>query len=184
LKRNLIIVILILFSAVSVWGLNDKKNDNSIEQENVNFEEQKRLFRQNIPPIAVRFIGIPYKLGENPQQSGTTDNSHLFFSIYSLAAQKAGLSYKEYLPMKYLLRNIKEVNKNDLKNGDLIVLNDDLTAMVYQVENTGKIHLIYSSEKRQQVLSFNSDHVVFHAYWLENLKGFYRLSDTMLAPAD
>jgi hypothetical protein len=180
MKRNLIIVIIILFSAVSVWGLNDK----FIESENANFEEQKRHFRQSIPSIAVRFIGIPYKLGGNPQQSRTTDNSHLFFSIYSLAAQKAGLSYKEYLPMKYLLRNIKEVNENDLKNGDLIVLNDDHAAMVYQVKNTGKIHLIYTSEKRQQVLSFTSEHIVFHAYWLENLKGFYRLSDTMLAPAE
>ncbi|MBC2705486.1 peptidoglycan endopeptidase [Desulfobacula sp.] len=180
MKKNLIIVILILFSTVSVWGLNDK----SIEHGNADLEEQKRSFRKNIPPIAVRFIGIPYKLGGNPQQSGTTDNSHLFFSIYSLAAQKAGLSYKEYLPIKYLLRDIREVNKDDLKNGDLIVLNDNHTAMVYQVENTGKLHLIYSSGKRQQVLSFTSDHIVFHAYWLKNLKGFYRLSDTMLAPAD
>jgi len=76
------------------------------------------------------------------------------------------------------------VNENNLKNGDLIVLNDDHAAMVYHVENTGKIHLIYSSGKRRRVLSFTSDHIVFQAYWLENLKGFYRLSDTMLAPGD
>ncbi len=184
MKRNLIIAILILFCSVSAWGLNDKKDNDSIEQKNATLEEQKRLFRHNIPQTAIDFIGIPYKFGGNPQQTGTTDNSYLFFSIYSLAAQKAGLSYKEYLPMKYLLQNIKEVNENDLKNGDLIVLNDDHAAMVYHVENTGKIHLIYSSGKRQRVLSFTSDHIVFQAYWLENLKGFYRLSDTMLAPGD
>jgi hypothetical protein len=183
MKRNLIIVILILFSAVAVWGSIDKENNESIKQD-ITLEQRKRLFRQNIPTIAIDFLGIPYKFGGNPQQSEATDNSHLFFSIYSLAAKKAGLSYKNYLPMKYLLGNLKEVNENDLKNGDLIVLNDDLAAMIYQVEKTGKIHLIYSSEKRQQVLSFTSDHVVFYAYWLENLKGFYRLPDTMLAPDD
>lgn len=86
--------------------------------------------------------------------------------------------------MKYFLRNIREVDEKDLKNGDLIVLNDGHTAMIYQVENTGKIHLIYASEKRQQVLSFNSDNIVFQVYWLENLKGFFRLSDIMLAPAN
>ncbi len=184
MKRNLIIAILILFCSVSAWGLNDKKDNDSIEQKKATLEEKKRLFRHNIPQTAIDFIGIPYKFGGNPQQTGTTDNSYLFFSIYSLAAQKAGLSYKEYLPMKYLLQNIKEVNENDLKNGDLIVLNDGHAAMVYHVENTGKIHLIYSSGKRQQVLSFTSDHIVFQAYWLKNLKGFYRLSDTMLAPGD
>jgi hypothetical protein len=183
MKRNLIIVILILFSAVSVWGSNDKKDNEFIKQD-ITVEEQKRRFRQNIPTIAIGFVGIPYKYGGNPQQSEATDNSHLFFSIYSLAAQKAGLSYKTYLSMKYLLRNLREVNENDLKNGDLIVLNDDHAAMIYQVEKTGKIHLIYSSEKRQQVLAFTSDHLVFHVYWLKNLKGFYRLFDTMLAPGD
>jgi len=186
MKRIFIVVILILFGSVSVWGLNTKKADELSEHVNAYSEEQKKVFRQSIPSIAKQFIGIPYKYGGNPLplHSGTSDNSNLFFSIYTLAAQKAGLSYKEYMPMKYLLRNLKEVDENDLKNGDLIVLNDDHTAMIYQVENTGKIYLIYASEKRQQVLSFNSDNIVFQVYWLENLKGFFRLSDMMLAPAD
>ncbi|MCK5162806.1 MAG: C40 family peptidase [Desulfobacula sp.] len=184
MKRIFIVAILILFGAISVWGLNTKKTDELSEYGNVYLEKQKRIFRQSIPSIAKQFIGIPYRLGGNPSQSGTSDNSHLFFSIYTLAAQKAGLSYKEYRPMKYFLRNIREVDENGLKNGDLIVLNDDHTAMIYQVEDTGKIHLIYASEKRQQVLSFNSDNIVFHIYWLENLKGFFRLSDIMLAPAN
>lgn len=184
MKKIFIVAILILFGAISVWGLDTDKTDELAEHVNAYSEEQKKIFRQSIPSIAKQFSGIPYKLGGNPPESGTSDNSNLFFSIYTLAAQKAGLSYKKYMPMKYFLRNIREVDENNLKNGDLMVLNNDHTAMIYQVENTGKIHLIYSSEKRQQVLSFTSDHVVFHAYWLENLKGFYRLSDTMFAPAD
>jgi hypothetical protein len=184
MQKIFIAAILILFSAMSVWGLNTKKTDELAKHVNAYSEEQKKVFTQSIPSIAKQFIGIPYKLGGSPHQSGTSDNSHLFFSIYTLAAQKAGLSYKEYLPMKYFLRNIREIDENALKNGDLIVLDDDHTAMVYQVENTGKIHLIYASEKRQQVLSFNSDNIVFQVYWLENLKGFFRLSDAMLAPTN
>jgi hypothetical protein len=184
MQKIFIAAILILFSAVFVWGSNTKNTDELAEHVNAYSEEQKKIFRQSIPPIAKQFIGLPYKLGGNPRQSGTSDNSNLFFSIYTLAAQKAGLSYKKYLPIKYFLRNIREVDENSLKNGDLIVLNDDHTAMVYQVEDTGKIHLIYASEKRQQILSFNSDNIVFQVYWLENLKGFFRLSDAMLAPTN
>jgi len=181
MKKFLIIVILILFSAISVWSSNYEKTDEPAEQGDAYFGKQKRVFRQSIPSIANQFIGIPYELGGNPRQSGTSDNSYLFFSIYTLAAQKAGLSYKEYLPMKYLLRNTREVDENDLKNGDLIVLNNNHAAMIYQIENTGKMHFIYASQKRQQVFSFNTDNLVFHVYWLENLKGFYRLSDVMLS---
>jgi hypothetical protein len=184
MKKIFIVAILLLFGAISVWGLDTEKTDGLAEHVNAYSEEQKKIFRQRIPSIAKQFIGIPYKLGGNPPESGTSDNSNLFFSIYTLAAQKAGLSYKEYMPMKYFLRNIREVDENNLKNGDLIVLNDDHAAMIYQVENTGKIYLIYASEKRQQVLSFNSDNIVFQVYWLENLKGFFRLSDIMLAPAN
>ncbi|MBT3178603.1 MAG: C40 family peptidase [Desulfobacula sp.] len=184
MKIIFIVVTFILFCATSVLGLNTENTNESAEHGNAYSEEQKNIFRQSIPPIAKRFIGIPYKLGGSPPQSGTSDNSNLFFSIYNLAAQKAGLSYKKYMPMKYLLCNIREVDENNLKNGDLIVLNDDHTAMIYQVENTGKIYLIYASEKRQQVLSFNGDNIVFQVYWLENLKGFFRLSDIMLAPTN
>jgi len=184
MKRIFIVAIFILCGAVSVWGLSTEKTDEPDKNETVYIEEQERIFRQNIPAMAELFIGMPYSFGGNPRESGTADNSHLFFSIYSLAAQKAGLSYKEYLPMKHFLRNIREVDENALKNGDLMVLNDDHAAMIYQVENTGKIHLIYASKKRQQVLSFTSDNIVFDAYWLENLKGFFRLSDKMLNPVN
>ncbi|THB74798.1 MAG: peptidoglycan endopeptidase [Desulfobacteraceae bacterium] len=141
------------------------------------YDEHKiKRFRQNIPSIAKQFIGIPYQYGGNPVLSKTTDNSHLFYSIYEQAAQHAGLIYQEYKPMKYLLPGLEEVGEDDLENGDLMVLNNLHSAMVYQIDKSGKIHLIYASGKRKQVLTFNSDNVVFHVYWLKNLKGFYRLS--------
>lgn len=165
------------------WGVQFEKNDPSGKPEGVVNGSAQDLFRNNIPAAADRFVGIPYKFGGNPQVSGTSDNSYLFFSIYSLAAQQAGLTYHGYLPMKYLLEHTRKINWDDVKNGDLMVLKDNHAAMVFQVENTGRFHLIYASKKREQVISFNSDNLVFQVYWMENLKGFYRLTDTMLRPA-
>ncbi len=185
MKRNFIIVTLVLLSlAPSVWGLNTSITDKPADQKNTYLQKQKEVFRQSIPAIAKQFKGIPYQFGGNPLQSKTSDNSHLFFAIYKLAAQKAGLSYTEYMPMRNLLKNIREVNENDLQNGDLMLLNDDHAAMIYQIEDNGKIHLIYASEMRRQILIFHSENPVFHVYWLENLNGFYRLSDVLFDKAD
>ena len=141
------------------------------------------LFQQHIPSIAEQFIGIPFKLGGRPRRTGTTDNSSLFYTIYSMASKKAGLTYKAYLPMEYLLENTRQVEASDIQNGDLIVLDNNLAAMVFQVDPSGRMYFIYASEKRQQVISFHSENLVFQAYWLENLKGFFRLKKGMLLPA-
>jgi len=179
-----ILVAIVLFSCWvgSAWGLNQEQTVDSVEPGNNSYGVQEKIFRQSIPAIADQFIGIPYELGGNPQISGTSDNSYLFFSIYTLAAQKAGLSYGEYLPMAYLLDNTREVDKNDLRNGDLIVLNNNHAAMIYWIDESGKMYFIYASGKRQKIIAFNSENPVFDIYWLENLKGFYRISDTLLLP--
>ncbi|MDD9301120.1 MAG: C40 family peptidase [Desulfobacter sp.] len=141
------------------------------------------LFHQHIPAIAEQFVGMPFKLGGNPKQTGTTDNSSLFYTIYAIAAQKAGLKYKAYLPMRYLLKRTQPVDISSVQNGDLIVLDNNLAAMVYQVDPSGRLHFIYASEKRRQVIAFHSENLVYHAYWLEHLKGFFRLDHDMLLPA-
>lgn len=182
MKKLLFTTMLVLCSAGFVWSSHQVKTRESLEPTNTSLGLQKKIFRHSIPAIADQFIGIPYELGGNPQKSGTSDNSYLFFSIYALAAQKAGLSYKGYLPMAHLLPNTREVDKTDLKNGDLIVLKDNHAAMIYWIDDAGKLYFIYASEKRQQIISFNSDNPVFRAYWLENVKGYYRLSAAMLAP--
>ncbi len=140
----------------------------------------KASFLQEIPSVAKQFLGVPYRYGQNPRLTGATDNSYLFFSIYTLAAQEAGLFYKGYMPMKYLLRNVTPVSDGAVRNGDLMVLNNNLAAMVYKTEPWGKLHFIYASQKRQQVISFTSDNVVFKIYWMANLKGFYRIQDGLL----
>lgn len=141
------------------------------------------VFQQHIPVIAEQFVGMPFKMGGHPEQTGTTDNSWLFYAIYTTAAQRAGLRYRSYLPMRYLLENTRQVNAGEIRNGDLIVLDNNLAAMVYQVDPSGRMHFIYASEKRQQVIAFHSGNLVYQAYWQEHLKGFFRLNPDMLLPA-
>ncbi|HCY83763.1 MAG TPA: hypothetical protein DHV36_01360 [Desulfobacteraceae bacterium] len=143
----------------------------------------RTLFQQHIPGIAEQYIGMPFKMGGNPRQTGSTDNSSLFYAIYATAAQRAGLTYRAYLPMRYLLENTSQVDDKTVQNGDLIVLDNNLAAMVYQVEPSGRLHFIYASEKRQQVIAFHSDNLVYQAYWMEHLRGFFRLNPDMLRPA-
>lgn len=141
------------------------------------------LFCQFIPSIAEQFIGMPVIFGGRPQQTGTTDNSWLFYSIYTGAATKAGLTYKAFMPMALLLDNTHSINADNVKNGDLIVLDNNLAAMVYQVDPSGRMHFIYASKKRGKVTTFNSGNIVYHAYWLEHFKGFFRINENMLIPA-
>jgi hypothetical protein len=141
------------------------------------------LFRQFIPSLAEQFIGIPVVVGGRPKLTGSTDNSWLFYSIYTGAAKKAGLIYKTFMPMKLLLRNIHNIEADEVRNGDLIVLNNNLAAMVYQVDPSGRMHFIYASKTRGEVITFNSENIVYYAYWLENFKGFFRINDDLLMPA-
>ncbi len=156
--------------------------DPALERPQVQEQTQDMVFINTIPAIARQFIGIPFEWGGNPQVTGTSDNSYLFFSIYSLAAQKAGFAYHAYLPMKFLLKQTHEIQAGQIRNGDLMVLKNNHAAMVYKTEPNGRIHLIYASGKRRRVIAFNSDNLVYQIYWMENLKGFYRLNENMLRP--
>ncbi|MCF8091981.1 MAG: peptidoglycan endopeptidase [Desulfotignum sp.] len=173
---------LILLNAFSAWGVQFEKNPFNQKPERTMARDKQEIFRQNIPAVARQFVGIPYQYGGNPLTSGTSDNSYLFFSIYSKAAQLAGLRYHGYLPMANLLQHTQKVDESRIQKGDLMVLDNQLAALIYDIEKTGRLHLIYASEKRSQVITFHSDNLVFYAYWMENLMGFYRLKDTMLRP--
>jgi hypothetical protein len=52
--------------------------------------------------------------------------------------------------------------------------------MVFHIDDSDRLHLIYVSEKRRKVITFHSDNLVFDVFWLENMTGFFRLKDTML----
>jgi hypothetical protein len=145
-------------------------------------EKKREVFERKISEIAGKYIGIRYEFGGDFDKSGAVDNSHLFYLIYAQAAEQSGLVFAGYMPMDMLLKNTVEVERNDLKIGDLMVLINGLAAMIYKFENRDKFYLIYVSGKRREVISFNSQNVVFEAFWLKNLKGYYRLSKSMLWP--
>jgi hypothetical protein len=147
-------------------------------------QREKEVLERQIPAVAERCIGIPYRFGNDFRMSGALDNSHLFFLIYDEAARQAGLRFRGYMPMEDLLKNAWEVNLAELRNGDLIVLNDGLAAMVYRVGEQDGFQMIYASEKRQEVISFSSRNLVYEVYWQENLRGFYRLAESMFSRLD
>lgn len=150
----------------------------------VSVQNKKGILENKISDIAEKYIGIPYGFGKDLEKSRALDNSHLFCLIYHEAAKQAGLRFKGYMPMKTLLRNTVEVQRDELKNGDLIVLNEGHAALIYKVGNRDNFRMIYASSKRRQVISFNSQNVVFEVYWLKNLKGFFRLTENMFTSDD
>ena len=141
--------------------------------ETISVQDKKGIFENKIPDIAERYIGISCGFSKDFKKSRALDNSHLLCLIYHEAAKQAGLRFKGYMPMKRLLRNTVEVQRDELKNGDLIVLNEGHAALIYKVENHNNFRMIYASSKRRQVISFSSQNVVFEVYWLKNLKGFF-----------
>nr|WP_321400366.1 peptidoglycan endopeptidase [uncultured Desulfobacter sp.] len=181
MKRSTIHLLLVLIWAVPILASHSLLIETQNPQEPVNSPPAVR-FCQFIPSIAEQFIGMPTEYGGRPNQTGTTDNSWLFHSIYAGAAAKAGLVYKTFMHMDLLLSNAHPINADDVENGDLIVLDNDLAAMVYQVEPSGRMYFIYASKKRGEVTIFNSDNIVYHAYWLEHFKGFFRINEDMLIP--
>lgn len=182
MRGPFVYILILLLWTVPSWASHP---DKTLEQEVATLvdPDPKATFLNRIPAVAEQFIGMPFKLGGRPASTGTTDNSSLFYAIYATAAQDAGLNYnRAYLPMRYLLENMVPVPEEEVRNGDLIVLDNNLAAMVYRVEFSGRMHFIYASKKRQQVISFNSGNLVYQVYWLEHLKGFYRLKNDMLQP--
>lgn len=180
--KNLIIAFLLLCATTNAaWGVQMNKDPLTDKPEDRSPAASAReVFRRNIPEVARQFIGTPYEFGGNPLASGTTDNSYLFFAIYTKAAQRAGLTYYGYLPLANLLRNVTRVDEDQVRNGDLMVLDNQLAAMVFHIDDSDRLHLIYVSEKRRKVITFHSDNLVFDVFWRRNMTGFFRLKDAML----
>ena len=180
--QNILSVKLFIIMFLSVFFICMVNSGNTAET--VPVQKKKEIFENKLSDIAERYIGIPYKFGGDSEESWAIDNSHLLCLIYNEAAKKAGLRFRGYMPMKELLRNTVEIQRDELKNGDLIVLNDGHTALIYKFENRDKFYMIYSSQKRQQVISFNNENLVFEVYWLKNLKGFFRLIESIFVSDD
>ena len=184
MKRSTLLLILVLIWAVPALASLSLVIETQHEHMQTPVDSTPAvLFCQFIPSVAEQFIGMPVLVGGRPTQTGNTDNSWLFYAIYARAAKKAGLRYKTFMTMDLLLDNTHSIKADDVQNGDLIVLNNDLAAMVYQVDPSGRMYFIYASKIRGEVTAFNSDNLVYHSHWLEHLKGFFRINENMLLPA-
>jgi hypothetical protein len=139
------------------------------------------VFRESIPGVAVRYIGMPYAFGADPDRHGAADNSHLMCAIYGEAAGKAGLAFPGYMPMGMLLARTVRVPPDELRPGDLMVLKDGLAAMIYRMTDAAHFDLIYASLKRKEVITFSSRNLVYEVYWWVHLDGFYRLDPALLS---
>lgn len=166
-----------IISVLFVWGL---MHPGAGMAEDRSLKVKKAAFREEISRIAEKYIGTPYRLGGHMGRSGTLDNSHLFCLIYFEAAKEAGMEFRGYMPMMMLLKNMVPVLPDEIKNGDLMVLQKGHAAMLYNVKDPHHFDLIYASLKRKQVISFSTNHLAFSVYWLRNLKGYFRLADRML----
>ena len=82
--------------------------------------------------------------------------------------------------MNELLNQSVEVKRVNLRNGDLVFLNNGHAAMVYKLKDYEHFNLIYCSLKRKQVITFHCQSVGFNVYWLNNLNGYYRPTEIFL----
>jgi len=145
---------------------------------------KRSLFEQKLTEVAERFIGIPYQFGGNPETSGTADNSHVLCTIYADAAAAAGLTFHGYMPMNRILESATSIPLSEIRSGDLMVLKDGHAALIFRYRDPQRFDLLYASNKKNEVVAFNSENVVFEAYWMKNVEGFYRLNDDLFQDAE
>ena len=95
------------------------------------------LFEREVTQTALKYKGLAFGMGKDPDKDRAADNSHLFYSILKNSAVKAGLKYTgKYMPVKELLKHTHEVHLSDLRNGDLIVLNSGHAALLFGFEKS------------------------------------------------
>ena len=190
-KKLLFILIVLLISAGCEPDKTDKDNGNETKTQS---PEKKytgktdgrgdlEVIRNKIPAIAESYLGMPYKLGAHPDHDNAADNSHLIFAIFDKAATGTGLKLKEYMPMGKLIANTREIKAEVLQNGDFIILNNGLAAMIHDVLDKDKFKFVYTSEKMRKVVSLHSRDKDVREYWFKNLKGYYRLTGDMFIRA-
>ena len=148
------------------------------------YHSENDAFERKITEIAVEYENLPYKLGANPETDGAADNSHLIHKICEKAALSIGMMFSDYMPMRELLKNTYEIKAENVRNGDLIVLNNGHAALIYKVDGIGMYYCIYASERRRKVLLIGSNEAGFRQYWLQNKKGYFRFNDNMFEPVD
>jgi len=133
-------------------------------------------FEDQILYYAKKYNGLRFKNGGDPDKDKATDNSHLICKIYQHAADNSGMSFKGYMQMDEIRRNIHKISASSIRNGDLLKLNNGMLAMVIDVVSDNNFNLIYASDSKNSVVIAKYDKLKY--YWLkpDNFDGFYRFN--------
>jgi hypothetical protein len=137
-------------------------------------------FYASVNKWAKKYEGYAYKSGADPDKQRAADNSYLICSIWKNSAKENGRYFKGYLPTTEILKKSKKIDHADLRNGDLVVLQDKTMGMVVNYKKPNDFRLIFASETKKKVLV--SDYNSIISYWLqpENFLGYYRPSKEIL----
>ncbi|MBN2857907.1 MAG: hypothetical protein JXN63_05860 [Candidatus Delongbacteria bacterium] len=137
-------------------------------------------FASSVNKWASKYEGMKFRLGADPDKDRAADNSHLVCAIWRNSAQENKMKFKGYMDSKEILRNTSRVNKSDIRNGDLVVLNDGMFGMITDFSSAENFNVIYASESKNKVVK--SDNQALNNYWLksDNFKGFFRIKKDIL----
>ncbi|HXK49338.1 MAG TPA: hypothetical protein PKW56_02645 [Clostridiales bacterium] len=137
-------------------------------------------FAVSVNKWASKYEGLKFRLGADPDKDRAADNSHLICAIWRNSAAENKMKFKGYMDSKEILKNSSKLKKNDIRNGDLVVLNDGMFGMITDVSSPDSFNVIYASESKNKVVKSDTQGLSY--YWLkpENFKGFYRLNKDIL----
>ncbi|MFO7810929.1 MAG: hypothetical protein R6V47_06120 [Candidatus Delongbacteria bacterium] len=135
---------------------------------------------RSIDKWSSEYEGLKLERGADPDKDDATDNSHLICSIWENSAVENGMYFKGYMTTRDILKHIVPVKKEELRNGDLIVLKDGMIGMVVRHKSPADFKLAYASGYEGKVILV--DHEKLQYYWFkpENFKGYFRISSEIL----
>ncbi len=140
-----------------------------------------KSFERSIDKWANEYEGYIVRLGADPDRVKAADNSHLMCAIWRNSAKDNGMNFKPgYMQTEAILNNIVPIQRNEVKNGDLIVLQNGMIGMVVRFKSINDHSLIYASGTENKVVIIGYDRLLH--YWLkpDNFKGYYRLKKHLI----
>ncbi len=137
-------------------------------------------FFRSVNKWAAKYVDLKVKNNTDPDENGTTDNSHLICSIWENAAKENDMKFKGYITSDKILEGIYKIDRSDLREGDLMVLKDGMFGMVINYNDPENYELIYASGEKNKVVKI--DLKTMRNYWLkpEKFKGYYRAEKDIL----
>jgi len=137
-------------------------------------------FGSSVRKWASKYEGLKLKEGADPDKDKASDNSHLICAIWRNSASENNITFTGYMNSEAILKNVTKINRNDARDGDLIVLKNGMLGMITDFVSHDDFKLIYASGSKGSVIK--SGYGDIKNYWLkeENLKGYYRADKDIL----